>query len=452
MISNVKAAWSSFSTIEKRNIALYIIGIMCYKFALESYLTSINNLAVGRFGKGAQALGILVGFNQAMQCVGSILVAPVVRWFSTKGVLSTSIWLFAIVSALIPIVNAATGGLLPTNEDNQNYGDWNANIIFPIFLLSGVFHGIVELIRRVIPRDVVGGDVEKLKRMDATVHIFYEVAGTGGAFFAAYLQVTLGYAYSPVISPPLFLIAGCFWYFIRIEAHSKEALAELRASQAGGKGDEAFAAENPSLMVLVRESFVGFFRSVWIGGKIVMSSRKFMWLIPGYSLALVMHRYLESQLFPNFAKRVLKTGAYSSIMTGGSNFGELCGALSVLLFTNAVKTPIPWLRWDALTLSVVWVLPYWTYTSDPLGAAWAIAAIFVGVSAGWAAGDVSLAAYVQSRLDKYESKTSHVSALGAVMSFLYSIYIVVYAIIAPLLGTYMDDMNKKGQFMTAIKY
>eukprot|EP00128_Syssomonas_multiformis_P001876 Colp12_sorted_trinity150504_noHs@33661 len=363
-IAHVKETWQCFSKSEQRNIVLYIIGIMCYKFALESYLTSVNNLAVGRFGKGATALGILVGFNQAMQCVGSIMVAPAVRWFTTKGVLATSIWGFAIVSALIPILNGATGGKLPDSEDDQNYGYWDINLLFPIFLISGAFHGVVELIRRVIPRDIVGGSVEKLKRMDALVHIFYEITGTGGAFFAAYLQIALGYSYAPVISPPLFVIAGIFWWFIRIEGQSSE---ELKAKRLAGKKE----GEEEGFLALMWDAFAGFFRSVYIGGKIVCTSRKFIWLIPGYSLALVMHRYLESQLFPNFAKRVLKTGAYSSIMTGGSNFGELCGATFVLFCTNLVQTPIPWLRWDALTLSIVWVLPYWTYTSDPLNAAWA---------------------------------------------------------------------------------
>jgi hypothetical protein len=46
------------------------------------------------------------------------------------------------------------------------------------FLLSGM----VELIRRVIPADIVGGNVSKLRRMDSTVHVLYEVAGTSGAF------------------------------------------------------------------------------------------------------------------------------------------------------------------------------------------------------------------------------------------------------------------------------
>jgi hypothetical protein len=35
---------------------------------------------------------------------------------------------------------------------------------------SGIAYGMVELIRRVIPRDIVGGHIGKLKRMDAVVH------------------------------------------------------------------------------------------------------------------------------------------------------------------------------------------------------------------------------------------------------------------------------------------
>ena len=46
------------------------------------------------------------------------------------------------------------------------------NTTFHILILhsSGIAYGMVELIRRVIPRDIVGGHVGKLKRMDAIVH------------------------------------------------------------------------------------------------------------------------------------------------------------------------------------------------------------------------------------------------------------------------------------------
>lgn len=45
----------------------------------------------------------------------------------------------------------------------------------------------------------------------------------------------------------------------------------------------------------------------------------------GSSLALYMHRFLENSLAPAFAKRVLGTSAWSQIIVGGSNFGEVIG-------------------------------------------------------------------------------------------------------------------------------
>jgi len=66
------------------------------------------------------------------------------------------------------------------------------------------------------------------------------------------------------------------------------------------------------------------------------------------------------------------------------------------------------------------------------------------ISFGWAAGDVSLAAYIQACLARREDESDHVSALGAVMAFLYSTYIVIYAILSPVLGAYVDKFLKKG--------
>lgn len=73
---------------------------------------------------------------------------------------------------------------------------------------------MVELIRRVIPRDIVGGDVNKLRRMDAIVHIFYEVSGTAGAFATTYLVLRFGNNYSFFITPILFTCACVIWSFV----------------------------------------------------------------------------------------------------------------------------------------------------------------------------------------------------------------------------------------------
>lgn len=127
-------------------------------------------------------------------------------------------------------------------------------------------------------------------------------------------------------------------------------------------------------------------------------------------------------------------------MVGGSNLGELLGALTVFLFTNWIKTPMPWLRLDALMLLIVWYIPFWRPLRNQVSQAWVVAATFLPVSFGWAAGDVSLAAYIQASLTRLESKEKNVSALGAVMAFLYSLYIVLYAILGTFLGRYLDGV------------
>lgn len=99
------------------------------------------------------------------------------------------------------------------------------------------------------------------------------------------------------------------------------------------------------------------------------------------------------------------------------------------------------MRLDAITLAVTWILPL-AEPMHPEKFVWVIAAVFVCVSGGWAAGDVSLAAYIQSSLIKMEIKNKKISPLAAVMSFLYSIYIIFYAISSPLLGRFFDQHSE----------
>lgn len=59
------------------------------------------------------------------------------------------------------------------------------------------------------------------------------------------------------------------------------------------------------------------------------------------------------------------------------------GALFVFLFTNLVKTPMPWLRLDALLLLIVWYIGYWNPPMNQVSAAWVAAATFIPISFGW---------------------------------------------------------------------
>ncbi|KAI8839379.1 hypothetical protein BJ741DRAFT_599179 [Chytriomyces cf. hyalinus JEL632] len=450
MSSTIEKLFPGFTPAQKRNLLFYTIGIMCYKLGLESALGAVKTMMTERFNSNPATsanafatLGLLEGLNQLMQSLGSIAVAPLIFRFKTPHVLAVAISFFATLSLVFLILEPATGGKLVTYivkngkdvPDPSTYGNWSPYILFPLFLLIGGAYGIIELIRRVIPRDIVGGDVAKLKKMDATVHIWYEVAGTGGAFFSAFMIQKLGHVYAMCVVPPLFIAAAVSWFQV---SSPERNLAKIQNGPKRSIGGAVF-------------HYVGvYFSSIVTGARIIFSSRRFIWLIPGYSLGLVYHRYLENGVAPNFSKIVLGDASLAQIMVGGSNFGELCGALIVFIFNTQVKTPIPWVRWDALVLNLLWLVPCLSYRllsngTSPQAFAWMVAALFMFISMGWAAGDVSLAAYVQSQLEHNEEEeiSEEVSPLGAVMAFLYSSYIAMYFGLNYGLGKYLDVYANK---------
>jgi MFS family permease len=127
-----------FSPSERRSIIIYIIGIMFYKFGLEAFNGSIIAMATVLFDREADLAGrkrntfyqtgVLTGLNQATQCIGAILVAPLVKRYPTRTILSgavilyvwfhpshsasadTSMNSFGLLSAILLIVDGATGG------------------------------------------------------------------------------------------------------------------------------------------------------------------------------------------------------------------------------------------------------------------------------------------------------------------------------------------------------
>ncbi|CAF1164073.1 unnamed protein product [Didymodactylos carnosus] len=339
------------------------------------------------------------------------------------------------------ILDVSTGGYIkPTNfkpvnkNDFRYYGRYNTDaIIIPIYCLTGIVYGMVELIRRVIPKDIVGADVQKLQRMDAIVHIFYEVSGTSGAFATGLgLIPRFGNNYAFIITPIFFTASGIIWLFV--------SSLEFKDTNQDDKVVPDDEKPKSNYLKSVVSGFLLFGQSVYAGGKIVLINRKFVWWWSCYSIALYVHLYLENGITPQVAKRYLDNSEWSQVIVGGSNFGELLGALFVFLFANRIKTPMFWLRWNALMLLIIWYIPYYYPPSNSVKYAWIIAATFIPISFGLAAGDISLTAYIQSSLTHLESKNKNFSVLGAVMAFLYSSYIVIYAIANPLLGKYIDSI------------
>ncbi|CAF3117915.1 unnamed protein product [Rotaria sp. Silwood2] len=104
-------------------------------------------------------------------------------------------------------------------------------------------------------------------------------------------------------------------------------------------------------------------------------------------------------------------------------------------------------------LLIIWYIPFYYPPPNEIKYAWIIAASLIPIGCASAIGDISLDAYIQSSLTRLESKHKNVSPLGAVMSFLYSTYIVIYSIPNPVLGKHIDyAYNKSGTVHLALIY
>lgn len=202
-----------------------------------------------------------------------------IKRLPTRTVLSGAVFAFGLISCILLICDAATGGKPKmSNGGKTKYGSWNPNGLFPIYIISGISYGMVELIRRVIPRDIVGGDVQKLRKMDAIVHVMYEVAGTTGAFTSTSLIGKLGYNYSSIPSPILFCTAGIVWRFVSDHKKHDHALADEPGLSGLEKEDSSH-----SYLHSIWVGFRSFGKSFYFGLLLVCSSRKYIWLVPGES-------------------------------------------------------------------------------------------------------------------------------------------------------------------------
>ncbi|CAF1431885.1 unnamed protein product [Rotaria sp. Silwood1] len=109
---------------------------MLCKFGLEAFNGSIASLAANRYDRDAfnssiaartfEKVGLLVGLNQACQRIGSMLIASLIKRWSTRTVLSISIFSFALFKAILMIIDVATGGKIkPSNSRAMHENDYS---------------------------------------------------------------------------------------------------------------------------------------------------------------------------------------------------------------------------------------------------------------------------------------------------------------------------------------
>jgi hypothetical protein len=138
-----------------------------------------------------------------------------------------------------------------------------------------------------------------------------------------------GNNYAFIVTPTFFTVTGTIWLFIRSNP-TKETEVESDPSSAVKKPKGYY------LRTVTRALFF-FLQSIGSGAKIVFTSRKFLRLFGTYPLAIYAHRYVEKSITSPVARRYLNNSPWSQILTGGSNLGELLGALFVFRSIGASK-------------------------------------------------------------------------------------------------------------------
>jgi hypothetical protein len=115
---------------------------------------------------------------------------------------------------------------------------------------------------------------DKLRKMDAIVHILYMLAGTGGAFLSVVLLQTLGKNYALVATPPFFVLAAICWRSVDGLDHE---------SKPTNRSLEGIQTAQPSYARAVLGALKTFCRATYRGAQICLTTRKFIWLPLAYS-------------------------------------------------------------------------------------------------------------------------------------------------------------------------
>jgi hypothetical protein len=265
--------FETFTATEKKNLFLYMTGLVFFKFVLETMGACFSGIVLNRLSSNTGVIWAnMQGLNLGFQAMGSIAIGPLSKRLHTIHILRYSVAAFGIVVAIIPVLELAYGGDIPGSSGSKSrasWASWSPFAVYPIYAAIGLFSGMIELLRRVIPADVVGGDVEKLKVFDGSVHAAWELVGTIGSLSAYVWIAYFGWGYALALLPIGFSISFVCWNMMTPRPERTKEL-------------ESFHSKN-SEQSLVSKTKTGLYSlaySVFYGGKLVLSNRSLIWLLP----------------------------------------------------------------------------------------------------------------------------------------------------------------------------
>jgi len=371
---------------KKRNVRWVITGTFLQKLGMEVVSLGIPLLALQTLG-GATHVAMLAIVYGVAQVAFTGWAGTMTDRTPASRVLARVVGLQALLIGAL--IGAGALGIL---------SPW---MLFPVFAAVGGMAGIGEAARRVIPTLVIGQNEAALKKYNSKVHIFYEVAGVAGALLAGLLIATVGPLYALLLNPPAYLLGALAFKKVR----------------------HAFTAKLVGPTTSLWAKVKAYFADLKSGAKTIVGDSRYRWVAIAIVLPAVVHRVFENLMLPVFAQKVLEAPATSALMLTASNLGELVGAALLLKFAARFKGPFAWVRWSAFGLLAVWAMTM--TTSLPI-----LLPIMLAFSLTWAASDLSLWSYLQSKLpEDIQTRTS---------SFLVAAFITATIVTNLLLGRVMD--------------
>ncbi|MDP3544276.1 MAG: MFS transporter [Elusimicrobiota bacterium] len=371
-----------------KNVRRMMIGTAALKSGMETITLSVPLLALTAFGGISAVAGLVVVYGLS-QAVFAAAAGGLADRFSARKVLAGAVAAQAALVGTLIAVGAA--------------GALSMGTLIPLYLLIGGVTGVIETTRHSIPTLLLGQDEAALKKYNAKLHIWYEVAGVAGALTAGALIGLVGPLWSLVIQPPAFALAA--WYFWRV----RHALPANTPPAAGG----------------VRGRIADYFKDIKAGAKLVMGDGRMRWIALAFVLPQIVHRVFEGLLIPVFAKTVLENPSASAWLLTASNAGELAGAAVLLKLASRFPGSHGWVKWGALGLLLIWALAL--STSLPI-----LLPLILFSSLTWAASDLSLRSEVQRTVSEKDQPRA--------ISFLYGAFVLGSALVTLALGALLGAL------------
>lgn len=371
-----------------KNVRRMMIGTAVMKSGMETITLSVPLLALTAFGGISAVAGLVVVYGLS-QAVFAAMAGGLADRFSARKVLAGAVSAQAALVGTLIAVGAA--------------GALSMGTLIPLYLLIGGVTGVIETTRHSIPTLLLGQDEAALKKYNAKLHIWYEVAGVAGALTAGALIGFAGPLWSLVIQPPAFALAA--WYFWRVR--------------------HALPAEVPPATGGVRGRVADYFKDIKAGAKLVMGDGRMRWIALAFVLPQIVHRVFEGLLIPVFAKTVLENPSASAWLLTASNAGELAGAAVLLKLAARFPGTHGWVKWGALGLLLTWALAF--STSLPI-----LLPLILFSSLTWAASDLSLRSEVQRTVSEKDQPRA--------ISFLYGAFVLGSALVTLALGALLGAL------------